>query len=202
MFKRQQSNQPQSLVLAALLILAGAFLPLLMSCTQEEKKAPAPRARRAGTGTGTAQTTAKPAVEPASVIAVIETAKGKIEFEFLAAAPETAQNFIKNAKLNNYKNEKFHRVESLLIQAGSRFVMNETIPIENGSQKMSRGVVAMAKDVGASVADASEFFICRDVTEVDSDYTIFGTVVSGMEVVDSIVMDDAIVNITIRDKTE
>lgn len=200
MFKRQQSNQSQSLVLAALLILAGAFLPLLMSCTQEEKKAPAPRARRAGTGT--AQTTAKPAVEPTSVIAVIETAKGKIEFEFLAAAPETAQNFIKNAKLNNYKNEKFHRVESLLIQAGSRFVMNETIPIENGSQKMSRGVVAMAKDVGASVADASEFFICRDVTEVDSDYTIFGTVTSGMEVVDSIVMDDAIMNITIRDKTE
>ena len=67
---------------------------------------------------------------------------------------------------------------------------------------MSRGVVAMAKEEGASVADASQFFICRDTTLVDSDYTIFGTVISGMEVVDSIVMDDAIVNITIRDKTE
>ncbi len=200
MFKRQQSNQPQSRFLAALLIVACSFLPLLMSCTQEEKKAPAPRARRAGTGT--VQTTVKPAIDPTNVIAVIETAKGKIEFEFLAAAPETAQNFIKNANLNNYENEKFHRVEPLLIQAGSRFVMNETLPIENGSQKMSRGVVAMAKEEGASVADASQFFICRDTTLVDSDYTIFGTVISGIEVVDSIVMDDAIVNITIRDKTE
>lgn len=200
MFKRQQYHRCHSLVLAALLIAAASFLPLLMSCTQEEKKAPAPRARR--TSTGTVQTTAKPAIDPTSVIAVIETAKGKIEFEFLAAAPETARNFIKNANLNNYKDEEFHRVEPLLIQAGSRFVRNETIPIENGSQKMSRGVVAMAKEVGASVADASEFFICRDTTLVDSDYTVFGTVISGMEVVDSIVMDDAITNITIRDKTE
>lgn len=200
MFKRQQYHRCHSLVLAALLIAAASFLPLLMSCTQEEKKAPAPRARRASTGT--VQTTAKPAIDPTSVIAVIDTAKGKIEFEFVAAAPETARNFIKNANLNNYKDEKFHRVEPLLIQAGSRFVRNETIPIENGSQKMSRGVVAMAKEVGASVADASEFFICRDTTLIDSDYTVFGTVISGMEVVDSIVMDDAITNITIRDKTE
>lgn len=200
MFKRQQYHRCHSLVLAALLIVAASFLPLLMSCAQEEKKAPAPRARRASTGT--VQTTAKPAIDPTSVIAVIETAKGKIEFEFVAAAPETARNFIKNANLNNYKDEKFHRVEPLLIQAGSRFVRNETIPIENGSQKMSRGVVAMAKEVGASVADASEFFICRDTTLVDSDYTVFGTVISGMEVVDSIVMKDAITNITIRDKTE
>ncbi len=200
MFKRQQRHQPHSLFLTVLLMLAGLLLPLLMSCTQEEKPAPAPRARRAGTGT--TQTAAKPQTDPASVIAVIETAKGNIAFEFLAEAPETAQNFIKNAKLNNYKDETFHRVEPLLIQAGSRFVVDETLPIENGAQKMARGVVAMAKEEGASVADASQFFLCRNTTLVDSDYTVFGTVLSGMEVVDSIVKGDAITNITIREKTE
>lgn len=218
MFKRQQSHQPRSRyvwtslqqnwqrwqcfgVTAALFVLAGLLLPLLMSCAQEEKEAPAPRARR--TGTGTTQTTAKPKTDPGSVVAVIETAKGNIEFEFRAdVAPETSHNFIKNAKLGNYKNEKFHRVEPLLIQAGSRFVVNETLPIENGSQKMERGIVAMAKEAGASVADASQFFICRDTTLVDSDYTVFGTVISGIDVVDKIVKDDAITNITIRDKAE
>ncbi len=183
-----------------LLIIAVLFTTLLMSCTQQdEQKAPVPRQRRSGTSD--VQTTAKPKTDPASVIAVIETAKGNIEFEFLATeAPETSHNFIKNAKVNYYKGEKFHRVEPLLIQAGSRFVVDQTIPIENASQKMSRGVVAMAKEEGASVADASQFFICRDTTLVDSDYTIFGNVISGMEVVDKIAIDDAIINISIRDK--
>ena len=65
---------------------------------------------------------------------------------------------------------------------------------------MSRGVVAMAKEEGASVSYASEFFICRDSTILDSDYTIFGNVTGGMDVVDNIAVGDVITNITIRSK--
>ena len=199
MLRRQKSKHPRQFVSAALLVLAGMFATLMLSCTQEEQKAPAPRARRAGTGT--VQTPAKPQIDPASVVAVIETAKGNIEFEFLATeAPETSKNFIKNAQVMYYKGEKFNRAEELLIQAGSGLAAGETLPIENGSQEMSRGVVAMAKEEGASVSYASEFFICRGNAILDSDYTIFGNVISGMDVVDSIVVDDVITNITIREK--
>ena len=197
--KPQQNKQHRQFASAALLVLATLFATFLLSCAQEEKKAPAPRARR--TGTGSTITSAKPQIDPATAIAVIETAKGTIEFEFLATeAPETSKNFIKNAQVMYYKGEKFNRAEELLIQAGSKLAAGETLPIENGAKEMSRGVVAMAKEEGAGVSFASEFFICRDNTILDSDYTIFGNVISGMDVVDNIAVDDVITNITIRNK--
>ena len=199
MLRQQQNKQHRQFASAALLVLATLFATFVLSCAQEEKKAPAPRARR--TGTGSTITPAKPQIDPATAIAVIETAKGTIEFEFLATeAPETSKNFIKNAQVMYYKGEKFNRAEELLIQAGSKLAAGETLPIENGAKEMSRGVVAMAKEEGANVSYASEFFICRDSTILDSDYTIFGNVTSGMDVVDNIAVDDVITNITIRNK--
>ncbi|RKU06846.1 hypothetical protein C6503_25130 [Candidatus Poribacteria bacterium] len=199
MLRQQQNKQHRQFASAALLVLATLFATFVLSCAQEEKKAPAPRARRAGTGSTI--TSAKPQIDPATAVAVIETAKGTIEFEFLATeAPETSKNFIKNAQVMYYKGEKFNRAEELLIQAGSKLAAGDTLPIENGAKEMSRGVVAMAKEEGASVSYASEFFICRDSTILDSEYTIFGNVISGMDVVDSIVVDDVITNITIRNK--
>ena len=199
MLRQQQNKQHRQFASAALLVLATLFATFVLSCAQEEKKAPAPRTRRAGTGSTI--TSAKPQIDPATAIAVIETAKGTIEFEFLATeAPETSKNFIKNAQVMYYKGEKFNRAEELLIQAGSKLAAGDTLPIENGAKEMSRGVVAMAKEEGASVSYASEFFICRDSTILDSEYTIFGNVTSGMDIVDSIVVDDVITNITIRNK--
>ena len=199
MLRQHQNKRHRQFASAALLVLATLFATFVLSCAQEEKKAPAPRARRSGTGTTT--TAAKPQIDPATSVAVIETAKGSIEFEFLATeAPETSKNFIKNAQVEYYKGEKFYRVEELLIQAGSKLAAGETLAIENGAKEMSRGVVAMAKEEGASVSYASEFFICRDETILDSEYAIFGNVISGMDVVDSIVQDDIITNITIRKK--
>ena len=198
MLRQQQNKQHRQFASAALLVLATMFATFVLSCAQEERKAPAPRARRSGTG---AITSAKPQIDPATSVAVIETAKGTIEFEFLATeAPETAKNFIKNAQVEYYKGEKFYRVEELLIQAGSKLAAGDTLAIENGAKEMTRGVVAMAKEEGASVSYASEFFICRDETILDSEYTIFGNVISGMDVVDSIAQDDVITNITIRNK--
>ncbi|MYA69602.1 peptidylprolyl isomerase [Candidatus Poribacteria bacterium] len=199
MLRQQQNKQHRQFASAALFVLATLFATFVLSCAQEEKKAPAPRARRAGTGSTI--TAAKPQIDPATAVAVIETAKGTIEFEFLATeAPETSKNFIKNAQVMYYKGEKFNRAEELLIQAGSKLAAGETLPIENGAKEMSRGVVAMAKEEGATVSYASEFFICRDSTILDSDYTIFGNVTSGLDVVDNIAVGDVITNITIRNK--
>ena len=199
MLRQHQNKQHRQLASVALSVLMTLFATFLLSCAQEDQKAPAPRARR--TGTGSTITAAKPQIDPATAVAVIETAKGNIEFEFLATqAPETSKNFIKNAQVMYYKGEKFNRAEELLIQAGSKLAAGDTLPIENGAKEMSRGVVALAKEEGTSVSYASEFFICRDSTILDSEYTIFGNVISGMDVVDSIEQDDVITNITIRSK--
>ncbi|RKU28718.1 hypothetical protein C6497_08135 [Candidatus Poribacteria bacterium] len=142
----------------------------------------------------------KPAIDPANAIAVIETEKGNIEFEFFASdAPITAKAFIKHANLNYYKNEKFHRVEELIVQAGSAFV-DGTLPIEKGNHQLVKGVVLMAKEEGTTVSDADEFFICKDAILLDDDFTTLGRVIKGLDVLDKLVENDKIINISIRER--
>ena len=142
---------------------------------------------------------AKPMIEPANAIAVIETAKGNIEFEFYAAdAPNASKNFIKNASMGYYRNEKFHRVEELLIQAGSS-ITDESLPIEKSNLPLEKGSVVMVTEEGSNVADGDEFLICKDAI-VNEGWTVLGKVTKGLEVLDNIVEDEKIVNITIRER--
>lgn len=142
----------------------------------------------------------KPMIDPENAIAVIETAKGNIEFEFYATdAPQTSKNFIKNATMGYYRNENFHSVEELFIQAGTS-ITSDTLPIEKSDHSLVKGVVLMAKEPGSDVSDADEFFICKDAIALDEDYTILGKVTKGIEILDSIEKYDKILNITIRER--
>ncbi len=210
MLRLQKTNQFRR----ALLILTALFVIFLSSCAQQDKKT-----TESDTQTDTADTQTEsetvaeqtaepekkepePQIDPAKAIAVIETAKGNIEFEFYAAdAPNTSKHFIKNASKGFYRNEPFHRVEELVIQAGSTF-SNETLPIEKSEKPLVRGVVLMAKEEGATVSDGDEFFICKDAILLGEDYTTLGKVIKGLDVLDKIVQDDKIVNITIRERSE
>ena len=212
MLRLQKTNQFR----LALLILTGLFVVFLSSCAQQEKKS-----SESDSQTDSSETQAetenvveqaeetektelepKPQIDPAKAIAVIETAKGNIEFEFYAAdAPNTSKHFIKNASMGYYRNEPFHHVEELFIQAGSTFA-NETLPIEKSDKPFEKGVVLMAKDEGADVSDGDEFFICKDTIAQDEDYTTLGKVIKGLDVLDKILQGDKIVNITIRERSE
>ena len=142
---------------------------------------------------------AKPMIEPANAIAVIETDKGNIEFEFYAdEAPQASKNFIKNASMGYYRSEKFHRVEELLIQAGSSLT-DETLPIEKSERSLEKGSVVMVTEEGSSVADGDEFLICKDAI-VNEGWTVLGKVTKGLNVLDNIVVNEKIVNITIRER--
>lgn len=154
---------------------------------ESEKTEPEPKAE------------AKPMIEPANAIAVIETAKGNIEFEFYADdSPQASKNFIKNASMGYYSSEKFHRVEELLIQAGSSLA-DETLPIEKSDRPLEKGSVVMVTEEGSNVADGDEFLICKDAI-VNEGWTVLGKVTKGLEVLDNIVKDEKIVNITIRER--
>lgn len=196
----------------ALVVLSCLSLLLLLSCSQPDKQSSEPTTEEAAQPE-TQQTVIKPAeepkeperqtfpdIDPANAIAVIQTAKGIIEFEFYASnAPIASKNFIKNANSANYRNEHFHDVQELFIQAGSKLA-NETIPIEKSDHPLVKGVVLLAKTPGETVSDGDEFFICKDAIELDEDYTVLGKVITGLEILDNIAKYDKIVDITIRER--
>ena len=196
----QNRNRRSYIERFTVMFLAALFTVYLVSCSQEQKGPPKPKARP----TASAETiqTVKSKLDIHNVIAVIETDKGAIEVEFFAdVAPKTVENFLKNARLEYYNHATFHRVEpGKLIQAGSRFPIEDTIAIEASDHKPVRGILAMAKEEGATVADATQFFICLDTLVLDSDYTLFGQVMEGLDVIDSIAVGDQIMSITVREK--
>ena len=196
----QNKNRRSYIERFTVMLLAALFTVYLVSCSQEQKGPPKPKARPA-VSADTMQA-AKTKIDIHNAMAVIETAKGAIEVEFFAdVAPKTVENFLKNARLEYYNKATFHRVEpGKLIQAGSRFPTEDTIAIETSDHEPVRGIIAMAKEEGAPVADATQFFICLDTIILDSDYTLFGQVTKGLDVIDSIAVGDQIMTVKVREK--
>lgn len=151
------------------------------------------------------------------IFAEIETSKGKIllELEYVKT-PITVANFISLAEGTNtfvsdaklkgkpfYNGLKFHRViKDFMIQGGD--------PLGNGSgnpgykfkdeitdQKFEKGGVLAMANSGPGT-NGSQFFIThKDTPWLNGKHTIFGHVVSGMDVVNAIAQDDVINKITI-----
>lgn len=133
--------------------------------------------------------------------ATIETKFGNIEIRFFPdIAPNHVNNFIELAKKRFYDGTTFHRViPKFMIQGGdpnskqpdrSKHGMGGpgyTVKAEFNGKPHKRGILSMAR---ASHPDSagSQFFICvADAPFLDRQYTVFGEVVSGMEVADKIV---------------
>jgi cyclophilin family peptidyl-prolyl cis-trans isomerase len=133
--------------------------------------------------------------------AVIETKFGNIELRFFPdVAPNHVNSFIELAKNGFYDGTAFHRlIPGFMIQGGdpnskdpdrSRHGMGGpgyTIKAEFNEKHHKRGTLSMARSADPNSA-GSQFFICvADAPFLDRQYTVFGEVVSGMEVADKIV---------------
>ena len=160
-----------------------------------------PAAAASATPTATAPVTA-PAVTSSSVKnfmhnVTIVTSKGTIVFEtYDADAPNTVNNFITLADKGFYNGLIFHRVIlGYLIQGGDptgtgtggpgyKFAdeLNPSTPSYQAGYV--RGTVAMANS--GPNTNGSQFFIMQKDTPLPHSYTIFGKVISGMDVVDAI----------------
>ncbi|HGJ66074.1 TPA: peptidylprolyl isomerase [bacterium] len=149
-----------------------------------------------------------PKIDPEKVVAVIEMAKGgKIVFEFYPKdAPKTVDNFIALTNKGFYNGLKFHRViEGFMAQGGDPEGTGTggpgyTIKDEFNSRKHLRGTVAMARTQMPNSA-GSQFYICFEPQpHLDGEYTVFGQVIEGMDVVDKIVQDDVMKKVSIVDK--
>lgn len=133
--------------------------------------------------------------------AVIETDAGNIKFELLEnEAPKTAENFRLLAERGFYNGTIFHRVISgFMIQGGDpngdgsggqtatgqplTNEINRSSPLYQGGYR--RGLVAMANK-GIPETGSSQFFIMHQTYPLQPNYTVFGRVVEGMDVVDKI----------------
>lgn len=137
-------------------------------------------------------------------VAVIETDLGTIKIELLEEeAPKTVENFRLLAERGYYDGNIFHRVISgFMIQGGDPRgtgtggetatgeplpnEINANSPLYQGGYK--RGMVAMANK-GRPESASSQFFIMhqdRPPQMLPTNYTIFGKVIEGMDVVDQI----------------
>jgi len=133
--------------------------------------------------------------------AIIETKLGNIELKFFPdVAPIHVNNFIELAKKRFYDNTTFHRViPGFMIQGGdpntkspdrSKHGMGDPgykVKAEFNAKQHRRGILSMARAQDPNSA-GSQFFICvADALFLDKQYTVFGEVVSGMDVADKIV---------------
>ncbi len=137
----------------------------------------------------------------------IKTDKGEMKGElFQHNAPDTVANFQKLSNEGFYDGLSFHRVlPNFVIQGGcpkgdGTGGPGYNIPCETqgGNQRHDRGVLSMAH-AGRNTG-GSQFFVChsRDNTDhLDGHHTCFGRVSTGLDVLDSILPGDKIIEITV-----
>ena len=140
--------------------------------------------------------------------AIIDTDRGIVVIElYPQAAPKTVENFETLTKKGFYNGLTFHRVvPDFVVQGGDPDGTGTggpgyTVPAEIG-EKHLRGSVATAR-TGDQVnpkreSSGSQFYICLEPQpSLDGQYTVFGGVISGMDVVDQIQKGDHMKTITL-----
>ena len=122
---------------------------------------------------------------------LLQTSMGNITIQLRDDKPITSGNFKRLVQEGKYDGTIFHRViEGFMIQGGKVNGTVNPIPDEIGSNNSNvKGTIAMA-NAGANTA-TSEFFInvvdnSNLSPQFDTSYTVFGTVIEGMEVAEAI----------------
>jgi peptidyl-prolyl cis-trans isomerase B (cyclophilin B) len=136
-------------------------------------------------------------------VAVIETKFGNIIIDFFEnVAPKHITQIKKLISEKFYDSLYFHRViPGFVVQGGDPNTRDtirsndgmgqagqQTIPAEFSSIPHKRGILSTARKPNDINSATSQFFICvADLPQLDGQYTIFGKIIEGMEIVDKIV---------------
>jgi cyclophilin family peptidyl-prolyl cis-trans isomerase len=165
---------------------------------------------------------AKPAAQPAATspgagpIIVVETEKGTFEFEtYPNEAPRTVKQIVALVNKRFYNGQRVHRVvPGFVIQMGDPSSRDMTkkgdwgkggsgTPIGAAEFTKTRthvlGAVAMAHAGDAAKADSQFYVTLAPQPRLDGQYTVFGKIISGMDVVQKIVVGDRIIRATVRE---
>ncbi len=139
--------------------------------------------------------------EMAGKQAVVETTMGNFVIEFLPdVAPNHVGYFLKLASEGAYDGTTFHRmIKYGIIQGGDPISKNPeararygtgglgVLESEFNEEQHTRGAVSAVRIPGKPDSAGSQFFICvTDQLALDGQYSLFGRVVEGMDVVQTI----------------
>ncbi len=139
--------------------------------------------------------------------ATIQTSRGTISVELHAEkAPNTVANFEKLAGEGFYDDLKFHRViPNFMIQTGCPSGTGTGDPgykfddeFDDSLKHDAPGVLSMA-NAGPN-SNGSQFFICHvPCPHLDGKHSVFGRVLEGQDIVDSIEQGDVMEKVTVTD---
>jgi peptidyl-prolyl cis-trans isomerase B (cyclophilin B) len=139
----------------------------------------------------------------ASYSATISTSKGDIRLTIFGQdAPRTVKNFISKVKSGFYKNLTFHRVEDWVIQGGDPKgdgTGGGLMQTEINQRPFETGSLGVARGGDIRVSNDSQFFITKsEASWLNQQYTNFGIVTEGMDVVNKIGIGDKILGIKVE----
>jgi peptidyl-prolyl cis-trans isomerase B (cyclophilin B) len=132
---------------------------------------------------------------------VVETPKGSFTIRLLPeVAPKHAALFVETAKAGGYDGTTFHRIiMGGIIQGGDPLTKDPAkesrygtgglglLKAELSERPFVRGTVAAVRRPSSMDSAGTQFFVClQPQPSLQGQYTVFGEVVSGMEVVDQI----------------
>ena len=139
--------------------------------------------------------------------ATLETSRGTIVCELYPKdAPKTVNNFVFLAREKFYDGTRFHRViKDFMIQGGDPEGSGRGGPgyrfedeLKNNPNRHKVGSLSMA-NAGPNT-NGSQFFITHVVTDwLDGKHTVFGQVLSGQSVVDTVQQGDELKSVTIQE---
>ncbi len=138
----------------------------------------------------------------------METNRGVIQLELYPQhAPKTVNNFVFLAREGFYDGVSFHRViDDFVIQGGDPTGTGRGGPgykfedeLEGNPLKHETGTLSMA-NAGPNT-NGSQFFITHSPQpHLDGKHTVFGKVVSGMDVINEIEAGDKMIDVTVMEK--
>ena len=153
--------------------------------------------------TGLGSTAAPGATPPKAgdEVAVMETNHGRIVLKFFPdKAPKHVESFKSLAKKGFYDGTKFHRViPGFMIQGGDPNSKSDDrrmhgsggpgyqLPAEFNDIKHTPGILSAARTADPNSAGSQFFLMHKTAPHLDNQYTVYGQVVEGMDVVEKIV---------------
>jgi cyclophilin family peptidyl-prolyl cis-trans isomerase len=174
--------------IAALMLIVS-----LIAC--QANASPRPTAAPANGGSSVAKQWSSPpamTIDPnRQYVATIKTTMGDMTADLYAKdAPVTVNNFVFLANQHFYDNVKFHRIiKGFMVQTGDPTGTGTggpgyRFPDEKVTRPYTRGTLAMA-NAGPNT-NGSQFFIMHQDYPLPPNYTIFGKLTSGLDVLDKI----------------
>ena len=175
----------------SLAVAAAAVVSMLVLALFTGHAAVSARGPGAGLAGEAPDTTTGAPQEPGPVRVEIELEEGgTMVIEVLEEeAPVTAERFLTLVREGFYDGLEFHRVEDYLVQTGKR--EHEYPPIEGEmfgqSVTHEPGMVGMARMPDSYDSGTTQFYIMKvHKANFNGEYTLFGEVVEGVELVDGI----------------